>query len=152
MIANRNNQRFVKLFCRGTERIMNQKNLKLQLWSKIKINLAYYFVQWYSSLFRVWWKNTKKLVVLFLVVPKNSQLSREGEPFYRQFYYHIMMWAFWSILQKSLISIYLVVNVFTSFLLDIFLSYNFIYLLDIVIYFGIFDKVLSKHFNFFQPF
>lgn len=70
MIANRNNQRLVKY-----ERIMNQENLKLQLWSKIKINLAYYFVQWYSSLFRVWWKNTKKFVVLFLVVPKNTQLE-----------------------------------------------------------------------------
>ena len=54
---------------------MNQENLKLQLWSKIEINLAYYFVQWYSSLFRVWWKDTKKLEVLFLVVPKNSQLE-----------------------------------------------------------------------------
>ena len=59
---------------------------------------------------------------------KTTDTNKKGEPFYEQFYYHVMIWAFWSILQKSLISIILVVNILTSFLLDIFLFYiSYIY-------------------------
>ena len=49
-------------------------------------------------------------------------------------------------LTKSLIGI------FRSFFQTFSCAIYFIYLLDMVNYFGIFDKVRSKHFSFFQPF